>query len=174
MINQHHSALTNVPSSLTVFHDTFSFSECFTSSFHSLNIGIPQLSILTPLVFSFYMLFFGNFHLLPYSVPVYVLITPKLCISLLCPVGYFWKSVFLAYQELTENNHKWGGREFINELLAHIAPQKLFPVTFNTDVMAGGILSCCIREVTALLLPRVTLVLHTLAAVSSLAPRARE
>lgn len=82
MINQHHSALTNVPSSLTVFHDTFSFSECFTSSFHSLNIGIPQLSILTPLVFSFYMLFFGNFHLLPYSVPVYVLITPKLCISL--------------------------------------------------------------------------------------------
>ena len=83
MINQHHLALINVPSSLNAFHDTFSFSECSISSFHSLNIGIPQLSVLTPLVFSFYMLlFFGNFRLLPYSVPVYVLITPKLYISL--------------------------------------------------------------------------------------------
>ena len=84
MINQHHLALINVPSSLNVFHDTFSFSECSISSFHSLNIGIPQLSVLTPLVFSFYMLFFffGNFCLLPYSVPVYVLITLKLYISL--------------------------------------------------------------------------------------------
>jgi len=83
VINQHHLALINVPSSLNVFHDTFSFSECSISSFHSLNIGIPQLSVLTPLVFSFYMLlFFGNFRLLPYSVPVYVLITPKLYISL--------------------------------------------------------------------------------------------
>lgn len=79
MINQHPLALTNVPSSLTVFPDTF------------LSLSAPSL-LFIPWILEFLSFlswlhlsslstcFFGNFHL-PYSVPVYV-ITPKLCIYL--------------------------------------------------------------------------------------------